>query len=209
MAARPVNIISFIGLVVLLIAGYGRINYHVHLILTCVLLVIFTSATIVDFLFNKTRNKIGVASSALTFALALLMACLTGAIIGGQLHDVHDGGPSFGMAGWPVVLNINYPISFSIFIFSLSYSRRRIIQLGILVAWAIATGIYGYYFDSHYTFTQDLRNSSMDYDSVYFPSQTKVVTPLVIGTVLFWTCWISIKWKMQSREGANMISGEN
>jgi hypothetical protein len=118
--------------------------------------------------------------------------------VGIQRHDERDGGPSFGIVVWPLVLNIIYPICFSIFVYCLSYLRSRVIQISILLAWVIVTVVYGYLFGNSYaSFAQDPKNAGMYYGSVYFPSETKVVTPLLVGVVLFWTLWIMIKLKVE------------
>jgi hypothetical protein len=197
MTVRQISIISFIGLVALLLAGPGVITHGTHLFLTCTLLVILTSATIVDFLIISQRKEIGDKALVLTSVLGLLMGCVTSAILGSQRHDEYDGGPSFGRELWPFVLGVVYPICFSIFILCLGQLKNRSIQLGVLFAWIIATLVYGYYFgDSYTSFNADTKNARLFYDSVYFPSATKVVTPLLTGTVLLWTLWMVVKLKV-------------
>jgi hypothetical protein len=188
MTIRRINIISFVGLIILFLSGYGRISYDVHLIWTCVLLIIFTSATILDFLLIKQSNEIRIIPLVLIIVVGLLMGFLTSTLVGSQRHDVHDGGPSLGGATWPFELDVIYPFCFSIFILCLSYLRNRLIQLGILLAWII-TAIYGDY----YSWAKDPKSAGMNYDSNHFPSETKVIAPLLIGTVLFWTLGIAVK----------------
>ena len=182
MIIRRINIISFAALVCLLVFGYGRIGYNVHLIGTCILLVIFISATILDFLLTSERKP--ASSPTLVAIVSLFMGFVTSSIVGSQTHDERDGGPSFGMALWPIVLDLIFPITFSIFVLSLSYWKRAA-QRAALFAWMVVTIIIGYAFD----------NFHPSNDSEYFPSETKIVTPLLVGIVLFWTVWIFVKWK--------------
>lgn len=203
MAIRRINIISFTGLVFLFLSGYGRISYDIHLILTCVLLVIFTSATILDFLLIKQWNEIRILPLVLVTILGLVMGYLTSTTVGSQRHDEHDGGPSLGMATWPFVLDIIYPFCFLIFMLCLSYLRSRVIQLGILFAWIIAAIVIGYFFGDYYSWAKDPKNAHEFYN--YFPSETRVVTPLLIGTVLFWTLWISVKYIVEKTRSANNV----
>jgi len=189
MKVRIMNIATFVGLVCLFFA-YVKLNYNVELTFICVLLVVFTSGIIIDFLVIKKwiEAKIPIA---LLVVLGLLMGCVSSMVIGAQRHDDYDAGPSFGPATWTLTLGIIYPISFAIFIFSISYLKNKSVQLALLASWVFCVVIYGYYFGEFYTlFKKDRINDGAYYDSVYFPSETKVVTPLLVGTVLFWTFFL-------------------
>jgi hypothetical protein len=195
MKVRIINIAAFAGLVCLIFA-VGKLNYKYfdQLALACVLLVIFTSGTIIDFLLIKKWNETKITPLTIIVAMGLAMGCLSSLIIGVQRHDEYDGGPSFGMMTWPLTLGIIYPLSFSVFVFCISFLKSRTMQLCILFTWAFATIIYGYYFGDYYTsLKEDVRNAEEYYDSNYFPSETKGVTLLLAGTVLFWVSWIFIK----------------
>jgi drug/metabolite transporter (DMT)-like permease len=186
MKVRVINIATFVGLVCLFFA-YGKLNYNVELTLTCLLLVVFTSGCIIDFLLIKKWIETKMVPIALLVVLGLLMGCLSSMVIGAQRHDDYDAGPSFGPATWTLTLCMIYPISFAIFVFSISYLKSKSVQLALLASWVFSIIIYGYYFgDSYTSFKEEITNDGAHYDSVYFPSETKVVTPLLAATVLFW-----------------------
>lgn len=191
---------SSVALVFLFLGAHNQLSYNAHLIAACVLLVIFTSATILDFLFVRRPTEIGTLPLVLVVGVGLLMGYLSSTLVGYQRHDEHDGGPSFGPV-WQLILEIIYPICFSLFILCLSYLKARPIQLAILFAWITVAGIDGYFFDSYSAWASDPRNAGHTYESSYFPSETTIVTPLLIGTVLFWTIGISIMMIKEKMNG--------
>jgi hypothetical protein len=74
-------------------------------------------------------------------------------------------------------------------------------QLWILFSWAFAAIIYGYYFSDYYVSFKE-GNYDEDFYANYFPSETKIVTSLIAGTVLSWTAWLFINMSSAQKTGS-------
>ncbi len=192
MMVRGINIIVFFALIGLIYADQWSRTFRFTF--TCILLVIFTSGIILDFLFIKKRDEIKIVLLIFIAVLGLFVGSLSSMLIGSQQHDMQDGGPSFGIPFYPIALGTVYTICFSTFVFCLSYLRSNTFQSVALFTWVIGTIVYGYFFgDSYTSFIEDVRNAGENYDSDHFPSETKIVTPLLTITVSFWAILLLIK----------------
>lgn len=142
----------------------------------------YSFAVTLRYVVLKKQEEIRTGSTvkqAFYFLLMLVSGLSTSLIIGIQTHDQRDSAMAgFGPPLWLFWLGMIFPVLFFLFSFSLSRLRYAALKPAALIFWVLILLWMAYFFD--YRPDGPLTE---DYDSQYFSSESKSVTPMMATVI--------------------------
>lgn len=132
-------------------------------------------------LLRKKRNQTSPVGFNFIWLVTMIFCFwLSGFVIGIQNHDERNFAMNtFGPPMWIITAGLIYPIAFLGFIFSLSKLKSFTIDLVTLLAWILF--VFGIAYFVNFV-PNDIIGE--DYDSLYFPSESKLLPPMIMFSVL-------------------------
>ncbi|MDI3526686.1 MAG: hypothetical protein PWR03_869 [Tenuifilum sp.] len=178
MTVRIINIFTYLAIVALMFSIFKFYN-HIYIIksIVFVLILIFSFGVLVSMFKRDNDNiEVNIFEKASLFVFALISCFTSSIIIGIQYHDIYNGNPlsSFGTPINLIVLALIYPLLFSMLFFCISVFNKWILDFIALIVWEIISVYTAYFYD------YKIKSGSTCADcSDYFPSDTKLITPLI------------------------------